>query len=143
MQTGYRADAAQASREPQRKRILIVEDEPDIRHSLAQLIDTIGPFTIRQAHDGRDALRFLAAEPVDLLITDHRMPRMNGLDLLRMAHVMAPAVPALVVTAYWSQSLDEATRRIPGVAGLLRKPCDPAQLIAHIERALTGAPARA
>jgi CheY-like chemotaxis protein len=71
---------------PSRKspRILCADDSPEIRQALSHLVAAAGA-TAEFAHDGQDALDFLTARlnGFDLLITDHEMPRLDGLGLVR------------------------------------------------------------
>jgi CheY-like chemotaxis protein len=118
------------------KVVLVVEDEADILESLSDLIGTIGHVRVLTARDGREALRVITGQRIDLLVTDHRMPRMNGLELLRMLHVIAPNVPSIMITAYPDLTIEDFARRVPGFQGILSKPCDPGLLIQNVERAL-------
>ncbi|PYI78673.1 MAG: hypothetical protein DMF04_02405, partial [Verrucomicrobia bacterium] len=84
-----------------RLRILTVEDEPAVTHMLALLLG--GPSAkITKACDGWMALMKIAAaaQPFDVIITDHRMPRMNGLDLVRRLRVRKFAGKIIVLSAY-------------------------------------------
>src|SRR5437763_16810020 len=84
-----------------RLRILTVEDEPAVTHMLALLLGGPGA-KITNACDGWMALMKIgaAAEPFDVIITDHRMPRMNGLDLVRRLRVRQFTGKIIVLSAY-------------------------------------------
>jgi len=64
------------------RRILLVDDEPEIRKAVMRHLDG---YLVFQARDGKEALEVVARldPPPDLIITDYRMPEMNGLDLIR------------------------------------------------------------
>src|SRR5438128_10476052 len=83
-----------------RLRILTVEDEPAVTHMLALLLGGPGA-KITNACDGWMALMKIgaAAEPFDVIITDHRMPRMTGLDLLRRLRVSTFTGKIIVLSA--------------------------------------------
>lgn len=66
---------------PPRGRVLVVEDEPGIRGALELLLGLEG-YRVATAGDGQEALELLAHTPCDMVITDHMMPRMDGLALL-------------------------------------------------------------
>lgn len=63
------------------KRILLAEDDPAVSYILTRYLDKAG-FAVRAAPDGRAALALFDAEPADLLVTDFRMPGMNGEELI-------------------------------------------------------------
>lgn len=70
---------------PKSTRILIVEDNLTMRIVLKQTLERIGFTALREAADGLEALQLLeTGTPADLIITDHYMPRMSGLELLTM-----------------------------------------------------------
>src|SRR5687767_11118181 len=77
---------------------LVVDDEPRLRRILVQLMETEG-FRCREAGDGVEALARLSEKPVQLLLSDVRMPRMDGLDLLKEVRARWPDTAAVMVTA--------------------------------------------
>ena len=79
--------------------VLVVDDNRDHSRALAKIFERAG-YRVGTAGDGQEALTILADRPFDLVITDLRMPRMNGLDLLRNIRAMSPHVPVLIVTAF-------------------------------------------
>ncbi len=79
--------------------VLVVDDNRDHSQALAKIFERAG-YRVRTADDGQDAFRLLTERPFDLIVTDLRMPRMNGLDLLRNIRAMSPRVPVLIVTAF-------------------------------------------
>jgi two-component system, OmpR family, response regulator len=83
---------------PNANRILIVDDDPDIHHLLAAALQG-EPYQIEDRYDGLEALSLLETQPCDLVITDVRMPGLDGLDLLRRIHKVRPGTKVLVMTA--------------------------------------------
>src|SRR3954467_4040207 len=79
-------------------RILIVDDDPDIHLLLAAALSDPN-YLIEDMYDGLEALSLLETQPFDLVITDVRMPGLNGLELLRRIHQMRPGTKVLVMTA--------------------------------------------
>ena len=80
------------------KNVLVVDDDPEIHELLAVALAS-GKRLIEHADDGLEALLHLESKPYDLVITDIRMPGLNGLDLLRRIHDTRPRTKVLVMTA--------------------------------------------
>ncbi len=81
------------------KRILIVDDDPDIGESLPGGLSATGA-EIATAKDGEEALARVALEPPDIVLTDVRMPGLDGVELLRLLRERAPTVDVILMTAY-------------------------------------------
>lgn len=131
-----RAPSDEAPPGPRPQTILIVDDEEDIRESLAALIEsTLDGVAVRLAANGQDALELLKNTPVDLVVSDYKMPGMNGLELLSTIGRASPHVPRILVTAF--PDLDIAIRAIneAGIENFFTKPFDPDQVI-NVIRAL-------
>jgi response regulator RpfG family c-di-GMP phosphodiesterase len=77
---------------------LVVDDEPRLRHVLAQMMQAEG-FRVREAGDGYEALAKLEQQPVELLLSDVRMPRMDGLGLLKEVRSRWPDTATVMITA--------------------------------------------
>ncbi|MDO9632397.1 MAG: response regulator [Humidesulfovibrio sp.] len=85
------------------QRILLVDDEPDFVQGLARLIASGFPDAeISLAPDGPQALELLAAGGVDLMLTDLRMPGLDGQELLRQALELAPDLTVVLLTGHGS-----------------------------------------
>ncbi len=112
--------------------LLVVDDEPLKRLSLKIELAEAG-YTVVDAADGPTALQVLQSRPVDAVITDLRMPEMDGFGLLERIQRHWPRTSVVVMTAYGSiDTAIEAVRR--GAADYLAKPFDTAELIARLER---------
>lgn len=79
------------------RRVLIVDDEADIRQLLSRVLDQ---FTVFEAADGQEALDLAARESLDLVITDIRMPRMDGITLLEKLREAHPELPVVGISGY-------------------------------------------
>ena len=79
-------------------RCLVVDDEPRLRQALMRLMRGDG-FTCFEAGSGVEALEVLAVEPIDLMISDMRMPYMDGAELLRHVRERHPTVAVVMITA--------------------------------------------
>ncbi len=83
-------------------RVLVVDDEPHERQGLSELIAAWG-YAVEGAADGAQALEKLAAAPAHVVITDIRMPRMDGLQLLARIRQTLGDLPVLVLTGQGSK----------------------------------------
>lgn len=80
-------------------RILLVEDETDVRNFFARVLAHIGGhIEVLQAADGREALELFLSQPIDLVLSDQRMPHMTGLELLAAVRARS-IVPFLLISA--------------------------------------------
>ncbi len=114
--------------------ILIVDDEDRIRHILKIMLSGAG-HSVAEACDGQDALESLYSESFDLVISDMRMDRLNGKELLAEIKKNALGVPVIFITAFASlESAVDALRL--GAADYLVKPFDEKQVLLAVERAL-------
>jgi excisionase family DNA binding protein len=119
---------------PKRPRILVVDDEASIRDLLSKTL-ALAEYDIDTAPDGRTAVGRLRAGQYDLLITDLKMPGMDGLTLIREARQLAPTLPVVVITAYSTEtSAIEAINL--GVSGYLTKPFRITKILSTAAKAL-------
>jgi DNA-binding NtrC family response regulator len=81
------------------KRILIVEDEDNARNALAKLLVREG-FIVETVSNGCEALSYLRRQPVNLIVTDIKMPRMDGITFLRELNKDFPKSNVIMITAY-------------------------------------------
>ena len=116
------------------KTILIAEDEPILRESLAELLAGEGR-EVLQAEDGKKAYEIVVGRPVDVVLTDVRMPEMDGLALLDHLHKIAPQTPVIVVTAYGTIESAVAAMQA-GAHDYLLKPVQFEEVLLKVERAL-------
>lgn len=115
-------------------KILIVDDDPRILTVVQRLLQMHG-HTCVAAENGLTALELARLDSYELIITDMRMPSMDGLTLLRKLKKEQPAIPVIMITAYASdQSAVEAVKR--GVFDYLVKPFNGTDLLATVKRAL-------
>ncbi len=102
------------------KKILIVDDEFNSRTLLAQLFQEDG-YSADTAENGKTALEALKITPFDILITDIRMPVMDGIELFHRAKEMYPHMPVILFTAYGT--IEAAVKALKeGVFHYLEKP---------------------
>ena len=116
-------------------RILVADDEPGLREFVAEALEDDG-HAVTQAADGAEAAQELARAQFDLLVTDLRMPRLDGIALLRRARSDQPDLEVIVLTAHGS--VDSAVEAMKlGAFDYLEKPIDsPRELRMLAARAL-------
>ena len=116
-------------------RILVADDEPSFRELLADILEGAGHEVV-EARDGAEALAALERGPFDLVLADQRMPRMDGLELLRRSRLLTAPPPVVMLTAYGT--IPEAVEAVRlGAADYLTKPLpSPAALLAAVGRLL-------
>ncbi|MBL9078556.1 MAG: sigma-54-dependent Fis family transcriptional regulator [Planctomycetes bacterium] len=114
-------------------RLLIVDDEPDLRWVLRGLFEDEG-FTVVEAGDGAEALAELERTEPDVVLSDMRMPRVPGLELLRQLRQRAPDVPVVLLSAV--EDLATAVDAIKeGAFDYQAKPFDQQRLLLTVQRA--------
>jgi two-component system response regulator AtoC len=113
--------------------VLIADDEESIRHVLTVLLSERG-YEVRAVSDGQEALRELAAQDYDALVTDVRMPRLNGLDLVRAAQAQSPEMTIIVMSAYGSHDLAIEAMKA-GAYDYLGKPFRPDEVLLVLRKA--------
>jgi YesN/AraC family two-component response regulator len=120
-----------------RPRILFVDDEPGVLDGLRDLLRKERKrWDMVFAVDPADALRRLADSTFDVVVTDIRMPRMDGTQLLTIVRERFPSTVRIVLSGHADR---EALERAAGVADLaLSKPCDAAVLRSTLVRAVAG-----
>ncbi len=113
--------------------ILIADDEESIRHVLTILLSDRG-YEVRAVSNGEEALQELAARDYDALVTDVRMPKMSGLELVPRALAIAPELTIIVMSAYGSQELAIEAMKA-GAYDYLGKPFRPDEVLLVLRKA--------
>jgi CheY-like chemotaxis protein len=125
-----------------RKRVLIVEDDAEIIQVLQEFFAALEhghDYEIETATDGVKAMPLLRRAPFDLVLLDMRMPRMDGLELLKKMHHDNIRVPVLMVTA--NEDAEAAGEALSaGVFAYVPKPFDLPRLEHLVALALSGGP---
>jgi CheY-like chemotaxis protein len=113
--------------------VLLVDDEKIFLSSLHDGLRRRFPnMTFRTAEDGELALEVLGKHPVDLVITDLRMPKMDGFELIAAMHSKHPRVPVLIMTAH-STEISEGRAQAAGALHCIDKPVDLSDLASRID----------
>lgn len=121
------------------KTILVADDETHILNVVSLKLKNAG-FRVITARDGQEAFEIAQNENPDLLITDHNMPRMTGLELCQKLRQDArfDRMPAIMLSARGFQ-LDEADTAAGGIRRMLSKPFSPRELLVAVDQVLAAA----
>ncbi len=111
-------------------RILVVDDEPGLLATLAANLE-LEDFEVITASSGEEALAKAQQTPVDLVLSDVRMPGMSGVELFRKLKEIRPGLPVIIMTAFALEDLIEGALR-DGVFTVLPKPFDVEHVIALV-----------
>ncbi len=116
-------------------KILIVDDEVDLLELLELILAEKTHYQILTTNNPLEVSALLKEQPIDLLITDLRMPAMGGIELIREVKKSYPDMPVIVITAYGSsQSAEESIAA--GAYDYITKPFRKDQIIITINRAM-------
>ena len=118
-------------------RFLLVQDEPAAAKMLTRILDMEG-FRASTAPDGVSALEQMASETPDALITDLKMPRGGGPELVREAGGQHVDLPIVVVTGFFTGEVERELKQL-GASTVLLKPVELRDLIDAIKNALNNA----
>lgn len=125
--------------EPHAERtVLVVDDEPDVLQTLGTFLEAYLEGTrVVTAADAHEALEILEHEPVDAVVSDYRMPEMDGLMFLKRAKEIAPDAARVMITAF--PQLPVATRAVEEahIHQYFVKPFEPEELLATLRDVLT------
>lgn len=115
--------------------LLLVDDEPNVLNALRRLLRPAG-YTLLLANSGAEALAQLETQAVDLIISDMRMPGMNGAELLAQARVRWPATLRILLTGYAEVSSAIAAINEGGIYRYIAKPWNDEELLKTLQQAL-------
>jgi two-component system NtrC family response regulator len=115
-------------------RILLVEDEVNMARTLAKNLERAG-YAVEHASEGQAALARLAEEPFDVVLTDLKMPGMDGMTLLRELHERRISVAAIVLTGFGTIETAVEAMKL-GAADYLIKDARPQEVLLTLERVL-------
>jgi two-component system chemotaxis response regulator CheY len=116
------------------KKALVVDDSQSMRQMVAFTLQQAG-FTVVQGGNGKEGLRQLQGDRVDLIITDLNMPEMDGITFIRQLRQLAHCrfLPVLMLTTE-SQDGKKLEGKAAGATGWIVKPFDPNKLLAVVNR---------
>ena len=116
------------------KLVLVVDDDAAIRNSLEKILKRDG-YVVQTAASGESALEVICQQPVNLILADLRMPKMNGLQLLKAAKMLSPKIEVILMTAFGE--VDTAVEAMQeGAYHFIQKPLKRHEILLTIARAL-------
>src|SRR3984885_8819943 len=119
---------------PERKQVLIVDDEPNLRKILSAQLTRDG-YDVLTAEDGEQGLHLLREHHIDLVITDLKMPKVDGMTLLKRALEEEPELPVVLIPAHGTiDTAVEALKR--GAFDFVTKPFDKDEVRQIVAKAL-------
>src|SRR6187200_789136 len=119
---------------PEKKQVLIVDDEPNLRKILSAQLSRDG-YDVMTAEDGEQGLQILREHHIDLVVTDLKMPKVDGMTLLREALREDPELPVVMITAHGT--VDTAVEALKlGAFDYLTKPFDKDEVRQVVAKAL-------
>jgi CheY-like chemotaxis protein len=116
------------------KRILVVEDDEDVRTMLVECLKTLG-YTVTEAPDGPSGLKRLSADNPDLLMVDFAMPGMNGVDVIEQARKLRADLRVILATGYADIDMSKHSQKN---FAILRKPFQLDELARTVRLGLGG-----
>jgi len=115
-------------------RVLVVDDEAVIRDALKRILEG-ERFSVETCVSGHSAIESLHERDFDLIVTDLKMPGMNGIEVLKAVKTLQPGAPVIMITGY--ASVDTAVEAMKnGAVDYIAKPFTPEQFLEKVERAL-------
>ncbi len=114
-------------------KILVVDDDETVRNLLFNILNSLG-YSAECARDGEEALKMFANNRYDLILTDLRMPNMNGEELVRHIRERDPEFRIFLMTGYYSEVKDKSLQT--QVNGILKKPFSTMDLKNILEKSL-------
>jgi len=117
------------------QRILVVDDELDMLMLLRMMIEDSTDYEVETTNNASEALKILTEKDVDLVISDLKMPGLDGMELFDEVKEIRSDMPVIIITAYASLEIaDEAMKK--GVADFITKPFRKDNILFTIDRVL-------
>jgi len=113
------------------KRVILVDDDPDVRRSMTFLLRRYG-FTVEDFANGLELLSAGASSNSDFLLLDYKLPHLNGLELLSKLRLEGITSPAILITGFFSNGLISKAEEV-GFSRVVEKPAPIETIIRQIE----------
>ncbi|MCA1818667.1 MAG: response regulator [Thermoplasmatota archaeon] len=122
--------------------LLVVDDEPFILSTLARFFEYMLPGSnVRRASTAAQGLVELQKGHVDLIVSDYRMPDMDGIEFLVRCKMVRPLAARVLFTAYIDPAIEEEARRRAEITAFVSKLEEPMRLLDTVRKALASVPA--
>ena len=117
------------------ERIMIVDDEPDMLMLLKMIIQDNTQYEVKTTNNPAECLELLKQSDFDLVITDLKMPGIDGMELFKELRGLIPDMPVIIITAY---GLEEAADKaiMAGISDFITKPFKKERILFSIMKAL-------
>ena len=109
--------------EPRKQYVLIVDDDPSVSFVLEESLQTLPNCEILVANSSERALQMIAKQPFDLVLSDYKMPKMDGIELTKAIHALSPATLIIWMTGYSDQVFKAASEQL-AIYRYLMKPLE-------------------
>ncbi len=117
------------------RRVLIVDDDPAVRQLCQRILQAV--YQVTAAASGAEALDALRQQTFDLLLTDLKMPQMDGYTLIDEVKKLHPSLPIVAMTGFLTGEMEQRWKAGRPVADVLRKPFTPPEVLTMVERVLS------
>src|SRR5438445_1578547 len=117
------------------RKVLLIEDEPSSAELLQHILQD-GGYEVAGAKDDEEGLAAANREDFQAVVTDMKMPRLNGLEVINRLHVVRPQLPVILISGFLTPELAIQAERL-GAYGCLVKPPDPAEFLGLLEQAVS------
>ena len=128
--------SSRESREPVMEKLLVVEDDKYLREEILRVLERRTNYTVFSASDAEQALDIAESQQFDLLITDVRMPGIDGIELLERLKNNRPELASIIITAFADEQATIRALKI-GANDYIRKPFSIRDLVNAIDRQIT------
>ena len=106
------------------RRVLVVDDDPVVGNSFNRVLSEDKGYVVITAQNAAEALEKLRAQEYDLVVTDIKMPGMDGVELAERVKARQPWIPVVIITGYGTTE-NEVRAKAAGVSDFIRKPLSP------------------
>jgi DNA-binding NtrC family response regulator len=115
-------------------KILVIDDEDIVRRSCSRTLSPLG-YEVTLTESSLDGLRMIDDEEFDLVLTDIKMPDMDGIEVLKQVREKFPGMKVIIMTGY--QTVENAVKSVQlGAFDYIEKPFSPDELISSVSKAL-------
>ena len=119
-----------------KKRILLIDDEADLLRVTQMNLERSGDFVVTTAATGEEGVALARQAAFDLVITDFKMPGMDGGEVVAALKALQPRPPVVLFSVYHDDTATVTPEILNSVDGLISKPLDHGQLLATVRKLL-------